>query len=47
MFCTQGAQNFMRDILKQEPDNLALKFEAWVINKVDDARKSAHLLTCW
>ena len=46
VFCTQGVQSYMREVLKQEPDNLVLRFEAWVINKVDEDGEFPPSLVC-
>lgn len=34
IFFTQGANNFFRNILKLDPRDVALKFEAYVVNKL-------------
>lgn len=34
LYCTQGAINFFQEVLKVDPRDLALRFEAWVLNKL-------------
>ena len=45
IFFTQGAANFFRDVLKLDPQEVSLRFEAWVLNKLHTWGILRHLST--